>query len=96
MSSVNPTKPEHTPSPGNAYFPDTPPMRAPHMEFVYRLQAHMIEGPGSGYDIPKPNGGGTAWSVANIGGGTVKGPGIDGIVVPHSGADWAEELYCDK
>jgi hypothetical protein len=31
----------HTPSPGNAFSPLIPPMRAPHMEFVYRLQAKM-------------------------------------------------------
>lgn len=66
------------------------------MEFVYRLQAEMAEGPNSGYEVPKPNGGSTSWSVGNIASGTVKGPGINGIVLPNSGADWAEELFCDK
>ncbi|KAI5304960.1 hypothetical protein KEM56_005612 [Ascosphaera pollenicola] len=93
---TKPTSVEHTPSPGNAYYPDTPPMRKPHLEFVYRLEADMAMGPNSGYEISKPNGGGTAWSVGNIQSGTVKGPGINGIVLPNSGADWAEELYCDK
>ncbi|KAI5292092.1 hypothetical protein KEM52_006631 [Ascosphaera acerosa] len=91
---VNPVGSAHVPSPGNAYFPDTPPMRAPHLEFVYRLEAEMDES--GDYEIPKPNGGGTAWGVAPIAGGTVKGPGINAIVVPNSGADWAEELFCDK
>ncbi|KAH7369571.1 hypothetical protein BKA65DRAFT_470827 [Rhexocercosporidium sp. MPI-PUGE-AT-0058] len=84
------------PSPGNVLFPEIPPMRAPYLEYVYRLQAVMESGPRAGYDIKKPYGGSTTRSVMNVVGGLVKGPGINGIVVPSSGADWAEELYCDK
>ena len=71
-------------------------MRAPHLEYVYRLQAVMAEGPHAGYDIKKPNGASTSRSVIHIAGGNVKGPRINGVVVPGSGADWAEELYAEK
>lgn len=64
------------------------------MEFVYRLVANMD--PANDYDIADIQGTGVTRSVAHIKSGTVKGPGIEGIVVENSGADWAERVHSQK
>ncbi|KAJ4249787.1 hypothetical protein NW762_012129 [Fusarium torreyae] len=82
------------PSPGNQMYPDMPAMRAPSLEFVYRLVAKMH--PTDGYDIENIQGTGVTRSIGHIQSGTVKGPGIEGIVVENSGADWAERVHSEK
>ena len=69
-------------------------MRAPCQEFVYRLVADMH--PTKEYDIDNIQGTGVTRSVSHIKGGTVKGPGIEGIVVEDSGADWAERIHSNR
>ncbi|EWY82536.1 hypothetical protein FOYG_14624 [Fusarium oxysporum NRRL 32931] len=82
------------PSPGNQFCPDMPAMRAPGLEFVYRLVAKMH--PTNGYDIENIQGTGVTRSIAGIESGTVKGPGIEGTLVENSGADWAEQVHSKK
>ncbi|KAI1028340.1 hypothetical protein LB503_002134 [Fusarium chuoi] len=82
------------PSPGNQLYPDMPAMRAPGLEFVYRLVAKMH--PTNGYDIENIQGTGITRSIAGIESGTVKGPGIEGTLVENSGADWAEQVHSKK
>jgi hypothetical protein len=79
----------HIPSPGNAFSPDIPPMRAPHLEFVYRLQAMM--GPVR-YSITKVHASQISRNVVHVSGGTVKGPTIRGTIVEGSGADWSQQV----
>lgn len=69
-------------------------MRAPSLEFVYRLDAKMH--PTDGYDISNVMGTGVSRSIGHIQSGTVKGPGIEGVVVENSGADWAEQIHSKK
>ncbi|CAG7566047.1 unnamed protein product [Fusarium equiseti] len=88
------TQTSFQPSPGNDLYPDMPPMRAPCQEFVYRLVADMH--PTKEYDMENIQGTGVSRSVSHIKGGTVKGPGIEGIVVEDSGADWAERIHSNK
>lgn len=83
-----------TDSPGNQLYPQVPHMRAPHLEFVYRLVAQMH--PTDGYDIENVQGTGVSRSIGHIQAGTVKGPAINGIVVENSGADWAERIHSKK
>lgn len=64
------------------------------MEFVYRLVAKMD--PANDYDIADIQGTGVTRSVAHIQSGNVQGPGIEGIVVENSGADWAERVHSQK
>lgn len=78
--------PKAADSPGNEYFPDTPPMRKPTMSFLYRLECDIAE---EEVDIGAPHGTGLIRSVANIIGGTLKGPEIEASVLPLGGADWA-------
>ncbi|KAF4964246.1 hypothetical protein FSARC_7800 [Fusarium sarcochroum] len=82
------------PSPGNQMYPKMPAMRAPSLEFVYRLVAKMH--PTDDYDIENIQGTGVTRSIAHIQSGTVKGPNIEGIVVENSGADWAERVHSEK
>ncbi|KAM5354659.1 hypothetical protein ACJ41O_001306 [Fusarium nematophilum] len=81
-------------SPGNALYPDIPPMRTPSLAFVYRLVAKMH--PTNGYDIDNIQGTGVSRSIGHIQSGTVRGPEIEGIVVEDSGADWAERIHSKK
>ncbi|KAM0414736.1 hypothetical protein ACHAPT_013427 [Fusarium lateritium] len=81
-------------SPGNELYPEVPPMRAPSFEFVYRLVAKMH--PTDGYDIENIQGTGVSRSIGHIQSGTVRGPGIEGVVVENSGADWAERIHSEK
>lgn len=85
---------EHVPSPGNGLFPDIPPMRAPHLEFVYRLVARMH--PVDKYEMENIQGTGVTRSVGHIQGGEVRGPKINGTVIENSGADWAQRIHCKK
>ncbi|KAF2994885.1 hypothetical protein E8E14_003255 [Neopestalotiopsis sp. 37M] len=81
-------------SPGNALYPDVPPMRPPHMEFVYRLVAQMH--PTNHYEIENLQGTGVTRSVGHIASGSVGGPKVNGIVVENSGADWAQRIHSKK
>jgi hypothetical protein len=83
----------HVPSPGNDLYPEFPAMRAPHLEYVYRLVAKMH--PTNRYEILQPQGVGISRSIGHIHSGSVKGPKISGTVVENSGADWAERLHAD-
>ena len=74
-----------TDSPGNAYYPDTPPMRRPGLGYVYRLECTIAE---KEVFVGAPHGAGIIRSIAPITGGTFKGPDIQGTVMP-GGADWA-------
>ncbi|KPM45194.1 hypothetical protein AK830_g1361 [Neonectria ditissima] len=88
---------EHVPSAGNAYSlprDDIPLMRMPHLEFVYRIVAEMgREGVST---IPSVDDTTVTREVLPIHGGTVHGPNIQGIIVPRSGADWAETIHPEK
>ena len=81
-------------SPGNELFPELPPMRAPHLEYVYRLVADMD--PNNRYQIESIQGTGISRAVMHIKTGVVRGPKINGIVVENSGADWAERIHSKK
>jgi hypothetical protein len=81
-------------SPGNVLYPEVPSMKAPSLEFVYRLVAKMH--PTDGYDISNVMGTGVSRSIGHIQSGTVKGPGIEGIVMENSGADWAQQIHSKK
>ncbi|KAI3401531.1 hypothetical protein diail_10132 [Diaporthe ilicicola] len=85
--------PNHTPSPGNEFSLGEPPLRMPHLEFIYRIVAEMDPGAS-----PIPNVQGTAVSriVLPIAGGTVRGPQIKGEIVKNSGADWAQRVDSPK
>lgn len=75
-----------SPSPGNAFFPDGPQMRLPSLEFIYRLECNTDK---EDIDIGAPHDSGVIRSVANIVRGSVKGPEIEGTILPLGGADWA-------
>ena len=74
-------------SPGNAYVlnADTPKMKRPDMEFIWRLECEIAK---EEIEIGAPHGTGVVRSVANILDGKMSGPGIEGVVLP-GGADWA-------
>ena len=83
-----------TASPGNELFPELPPMRAPFLEYVYRLVANMD--PNNMYQIEKMQGNGISRAVMHIKDGAVRGPKVNGVVVENSGADWAERIHSEK
>ncbi|KAL4981385.1 hypothetical protein BDW68DRAFT_183546 [Aspergillus falconensis] len=73
-------------SPGNAYYPNSPPMRQPDLTFLYRLECTIAA---EEINVGAPHGAGIIRSIANITGGTFKGPELEGTVLPLGGADWA-------
>ncbi|KAH6989068.1 hypothetical protein BKA56DRAFT_575028 [Ilyonectria sp. MPI-CAGE-AT-0026] len=88
---------DHVPSPGNAYSAhgsEVPPMRMPHMEFVYRIVADMDSEGIS--EIPGVDGTSVSRIVLPIQGGSVSGPRIQGVIVEKSGADWAQVVNPQK
>ncbi|KAJ5108064.1 hypothetical protein N7456_004739 [Penicillium angulare] len=76
----------HLPSPGNNLFADSPQMRQPYLSFLYRLECDIAK---EEINIGAPHDAGVIRSIANIVRGSVKGPGIEGSVLPLGGADWA-------
>ncbi|KAL3426427.1 hypothetical protein PVAG01_03218 [Phlyctema vagabunda] len=64
---------------------DTPTMRPPHLEFVYRVEADMARDP---ITVGAPFGAGSVRVIMNILGGTLRGPGLSGEILEHGGADW--------
>ncbi|KAM0341696.1 hypothetical protein ACHAPU_009944 [Fusarium lateritium] len=88
---------DHVPSPGNAFSlsdPDMPPMRMPHLEFIYRIVAEMDKGGVT--EIKGVDGTSRTRVVLPIQGGYINGPQIKGTIVEKSGADWAEVINPDK
>jgi hypothetical protein len=83
---------QKTPSPGNALYQDLPPMYAPHMEFVYRMQAKLS----APIDIANMQGTGLSRSIIPIVGGTVRGAQVNGVLVENSGADWAQRVHAKQ
>ncbi|KAL2212971.1 hypothetical protein CC79DRAFT_1390966 [Sarocladium strictum] len=81
--------PEHVPSPGEAYSHGIHRMRMPHLEFVYRIVCQMTVNYTTIAAVPDTN---ISRLVLPIAGGTVSGPDIKGIIVPNSGADWAQVI----
>ncbi|KAJ6044881.1 hypothetical protein N7499_007385 [Penicillium canescens] len=73
-----------TSSPGNGIFPNGPTMRQPSMSWLYRLECSTED-----IELGAPHNGDTIRSIANIVRGSVKGPGIEGEILPLGGADWA-------
>ncbi|KAL2808274.1 hypothetical protein BJX63DRAFT_439509 [Aspergillus granulosus] len=73
-------------SPGNALYPNSPPMRRPGMVFLYRLECTIAP---EEINIGAAHGAGVIRSIANITGGTFNGPELKGTVLPLGGADWA-------
>lgn len=73
-------------SPGNAYYPNSPPMRKPGLTFLYRLECTIAP---EEIRIGAPHGTSAIRSIANITGGTFKGPDLEGTVLPLGDADWA-------
>ena len=61
-------------------------MRQPSLSFIYRLECNIDS---KEIDVGAPHGSGIIRSIANIVSGTVKGPRIEGEVLPLGGADWA-------
>lgn len=89
-------KSEHIPSPGNDFSPAglaVPPMRMPHLDFVYRIVCDMDP---TVSEIRNAGGTGSTRLVLPILRGTVRGPRIKGEIVERSGADWAERIRPDK
>lgn len=85
-----PSKPAHVSSPGNSFLRadlTIPAMRRPHLEFVYRIVANMDS---SVSQIANIDGTGHSRLILPIKNGLVEGPGIRGVIVENSGADWAE------
>ncbi|KAI9040536.1 DUF3237 domain-containing protein [Aspergillus affinis] len=79
-----PTNPAN--SPGNAFYPNSPPMRQPGLNFIYRLECTIAT---DDVDVGAPHGTGINRSIANLTGGTFKGPELQGTILPLGGADWA-------
>lgn len=75
-------------SPGNALYPHHPPMRLPSLSFLYRLECLIAK---EEFDIGAPHGGGMRRDVVNILGGSLRGPRLEGKVLP-GGADWARTV----
>ncbi|KAJ5812034.1 hypothetical protein N7474_008335 [Penicillium riverlandense] len=75
-----------TPSPGNTFFPQGPRMRQPSLSFLYRLECDIAR---DEINVGAPHNAGIIRSIANIVRGSMKGPGIEGEVLPLGGADWA-------
>ncbi|RAL07392.1 DUF3237 domain-containing protein [Aspergillus homomorphus CBS 101889] len=75
-----------TDSPGNAFYPNTPPMRRPGMTYLYRLECDIDK---EELNLGAPHGAGVFRSIANVVGGTFKGPELSGTVLPLGGADWS-------
>ncbi|KAL6230954.1 hypothetical protein BDW75DRAFT_234003 [Aspergillus navahoensis] len=73
-------------SPGNGYYPNSPPMRRPDLTFLYRLECTIAA---EEINVGAPHGAGIVRSIANITGGTFKGPELEGTVLPLGGADGA-------
>lgn len=66
-------------------------MRMPHLELIYRIAADMA--PAShNTAIRDVHGTGVTRLVLPITGGTVRGPRVNGVIVPGSGADWAQSI----
>ncbi|KAI4597991.1 hypothetical protein KJ359_003799 [Pestalotiopsis sp. 9143b] len=82
----------HVDSPGNSYSPaeqKIPKMRMPHLRFIYRIVANMSS---DTWAIPNVQQSGVTRMILPIKGGTVKGPRIQGEIIPDSGADWLERV----
>jgi hypothetical protein len=73
-------------SPGNAYYPASPPMRQPGLSFLYRLECTIDK---EDLELGPAHGTGVIRSIAQVTGGTFKGPELEGIVLPLGAADWA-------
>jgi hypothetical protein len=71
-------------SPGNGIFPNGPTMHQPSISWLYRLECCTED-----IELGAPHNGDTIRSIANIVRGSVKGPGIEGEILPLGGADWA-------
>ena len=82
-------QPQHTPSPGNDYIinADTPPMRLPHLQFIYRMECEIDP---QEINVGAPHNAGVIRSIAPIIGGAVRGPRIEAEVLKLGGADFAE------
>ncbi|RHZ65806.1 DUF3237 domain-containing protein [Aspergillus thermomutatus] len=76
-------------SPGNAYYPNSQPMRRPGLAFLYRLECDIAK---EEIEIGAPHGAGVIRGIANIVGGTFKGPELEGTVLSLGGADWATAI----
>ncbi|EEY19600.1 conserved hypothetical protein [Verticillium alfalfae VaMs.102] len=87
----------HVSSPGNPFAAQeaaVPPMRMPHLEFVYRIVANMDQTKVS--EIRNIDGAGLIRLILPIKDGVIDGPRIKGVIVEDSGADWAEIPNPDK
>ncbi|KZL64558.1 hypothetical protein CT0861_06675 [Colletotrichum tofieldiae] len=96
MPPIPSSNPAHVPSPGNAFSPsgvDVPPMRMPHLDFIYRIVCDMDP---SISEIPNVDNTSITRLVLPILGGSVGGPRIQGKIVERSGADWLERIRPDK
>lgn len=61
-------------------------MRQPALSWLYRLECDVAK---EEINIGAPHNNGTIRSIANIVRGSVRGPGIEGEILPLGGADWA-------
>jgi hypothetical protein len=78
---------QQTPSPGENFSQGIHPMRLPHLQFVYRIVCQMT---GKNTMIAGVQDTNVSRMVLPIAGGVVSGPNIRGIIMPNSGADWAQ------
>ena len=58
----------------------------PALRFIWRLECNIAE---QEVEVGAPHGAGVIRSIANIQDGEVRGPGIEGTILPLGGADWA-------
>lgn len=73
-----------------AQFEDLPyEMFRPRLDFIYRLNCEIS---GANDAVGSPFDAAHTRIVLPIRGGTVKGPAINGIIQPNSGADWATKI----
>lgn len=63
-------------------------MRLPSLSFLYRLECFIAK---EEFQIGAPHGGGMRRDVVNILGGSLRGPRLEGQVLP-GGADWAQTI----
>ncbi|PNS19642.1 hypothetical protein CAC42_7486 [Sphaceloma murrayae] len=75
------------PSLGQDHLPLPIGMKVPYLEFIYRMSADMAE---ETQPVGPPFNGKQSRIILPIQGGTVKGPGLNGVILNMSGADWGQ------
>ncbi|KAI5363632.1 hypothetical protein Slin14017_G055960 [Septoria linicola] len=77
--------PDDRAAPGHDFMPLPFQMKAPYLDFVYRLSCEMAS---DNYAVGAPFGGAHSRMTIPISGGTVRGPYISAEIQKMGGADW--------